>query len=88
MEGMEAEHCSMPDSLTKFKTSNYGILTCPSEEWRIIKKCDKSFETKEPFERVIPNYQELRKSSEVQLEDAEIIAVILYTGPMVSFVLV
>ncbi len=83
IEGMEIEHCGMPNSYTKFRTSNYNIETCPADEWNIVKKCDKSFETKEP-ERIIPNYQELKKLSEVQLEDPEIIAVILYTGPMVT----
>ncbi len=81
---MKAEHCHASDSHVKFETSNYGLITCPAEEWRIVKDIDKGFES--PHRR-IPNYKELKKAEFAEragLRDPEIIAVILYTGPMVS----
>ena len=84
---MKREHCGAPDSKVKFKTSNYDLITCPSEEWRVVENCDKMMEKKSAHNRVIPDYRELMKSDLAQrarLSDSEIIAVILYTGPMVS----
>jgi hypothetical protein len=84
---MEREHCSMADSHVKFKTTNYGITTCPADEWRIVKICDKRFEASTPHKRVIPRFQSLKKEALAQranLDEEEIIAVILYTGPMVN----
>jgi hypothetical protein len=84
---MEREHCKMPDSHVKFKTTNYGLTTCPADEWRIVKICDKRFEASTPHKRVIPRFQSLKKEALAQranLDEEEIIAVILYTGPMVS----
>jgi hypothetical protein len=85
---MEREHCSMPDSRVKFKTTNYGLTTCPADEWRIVKLCDKRFEASAPHKRVIPRFQSLKKEALAQranLDEEEIIAVILYTGPMVNY---
>ena len=84
---MEREHCNMPDSHVKFKTTNYGLTTCPADEWRIVKICDKRFEASTPHKRVIPRFQSLKKEALAQranLDEEEIIAVILYTGPMVT----
>ena len=84
---MEREHCNMPDSHVKFKTTNYGLTTCPADEWRIVKICDKRYEASTPHRRVIPRFQSLKKEALAQranLDEEEIIAVILYTGPMVN----
>ncbi len=81
---MKVEHCHSSDSHVKFVTSNYGLTTCPAEEWRIVKDIDKGFERDH---RRIPNYKELKKAEfaeRAKLGDPEIIAVILYTGPMVN----
>ncbi len=77
----------MADSHVKFKTTNYGLTTCPADEWRIVKICDKRFEASTPHKRVIPRFQSLKKEALAQranLDEEEIIAVILYTGPMVN----
>jgi hypothetical protein len=87
---MEQEH----DSKELFTTDNYGLTTSPAEEWRTVIECDKS---KEVDNRKVPNYKELleRESSlyqrQVQQKDSriarltkeEIIAIVMYTGPMV-----
>ena len=76
----------MGDSLVYFETSNYGLSTCPSKEWRIVVECDKGYETAAPHRRVIPDYKDLKEtdfSRRANLQDHEIIAVIMYTGPMV-----
>ena len=86
-EAMKREHCNAPDSQQKFKTSNYDLITCSSEEWRIVENCDKMMEKKSAHNRVIPDYKDLMKSDIAQrakMKECEIIAVILYTGPMVS----
>jgi hypothetical protein len=81
---MEKEH----KSKTKFLAPNYKIETCPSDEWRIVITGDKSYEKKyEGHQRKIHKFKELlelQRSKDAKLTDVEIIAIILYTGPMVS----
>ena len=81
---MEKEHRSK----TKFLAPNYKIETCPSDEWRIVITGDKSYEKKyEGHQRKIHKFKDLLKlqrSIDAKLTDNEIIAIILYTGPMVS----
>jgi hypothetical protein len=84
MEGMENEHCNQPDSEEEFTTLNYQLRTTPKQEWQTIKHVDKS---KESDSRVIPDYKELieaHASKEARLRECEIVAVVLYTGPMVK----
>jgi len=84
-EGMKKEHNEMADSYVKFKTTNYEIETCPSEEWRIVEQHDKRIQSQDRINRVVPNYNDLLKdkvSRRADLGKDEIIAVILYTGPM------
>ena len=91
MEAMEKEHRSK----VKFLTPNYGISTSPAEEWRIVSECDMSFERDHNGQRRrIPNYTKMHKVDQSKpegqragLTQEEIIAIILYTGPMVSLVL-
>ncbi len=83
-EAMASEHRSK----TQFTTPNYGIETFPAEEWRVVTEIDtnKEKEDLKGHKRVIPNYQELLRSErslQARLEKEEIIAIILYTGPMV-----
>ena len=84
LETMEKEH----KSKAKFTAPNYKIETCPSDEWRIVINVDKIFEKKyEGHQRIITDYKEILKSEKAmkaRLTDVEIIAIILYTGPMVS----
>lgn len=84
---MEKEHRSKG----KFVTPNYGMTTCPADEWRIVMECDTGFEKDYNGQRRrIPSYARLLKADmgkpegqRAGLTQAEIIAVILYTGPMV-----
>jgi hypothetical protein len=85
MEGMRGDHCDHDDSDEPFFTINYGLRTTARNEWNIVVTVDK---TKEIDGRVIPDYRVLLKSetancAEPKLEDCEIVATILYTGPMV-----
>ena len=87
MEAMEKEHRSK----ARFMTPNYGISTSAAEEWRIVTECDLSFERDHNGQRRrIPNYSKLLKVDQNKAEgqragltQEEIIAIILYTGPMV-----
>jgi hypothetical protein len=80
---MKQEH----ENEEEFTTDNYKLSTCPAEEWRIVIECDKS---KEDHNRKVPNVRELMHA-EAQRIDArmpkliteEVIAIVLYTGPMV-----
>ena len=81
---MEAEHCAGPGSTHSFTTRNYGITTCPSKEWGIVVG---SVECPPGGDRCVPRVGELlgsRMSREAKLVRAEVIAVVLYSGPMVS----
>ena len=82
---MEKEH----KSKAKFTAPNYKIETCPADEWQIILNVEKEFEKKyEGHQRTIPDYKELLKSEraiQAKLTSSEIIAIILYTGPMARY---
>ncbi len=82
---MRSDHCDHDDSDEQFVTLNYGLQTTARQEWNIVVTVDK---TKEMNGRLIPDYRVLLKSetanrAEPKLEDCEIVATILYTGPMV-----
>ncbi len=86
---MAKEH----SSTTPFITPNYGINTYPANEWRIVVECDTKVEQEySRYKRKIPDWKSLlheesarlrANSNEAHLTDVEIIAIILYTGPMV-----
>ena len=90
-KAMESEHCSKTGNDFKFVTSNYGIETCPSREYKIV-TCDAkerpSLTASEGAHgRKIPCLQELEKlpaSKEAKLRLIEVVMLVLYTGPMVS----
>jgi hypothetical protein len=83
LETMEKEH----KSKSRFTAPNYKIETCPSDEWRIVLNVDKNYERKyEGHQRRIPDYKQILttdKAKAAGLTDVEVIAIILYTGPMV-----
>ena len=86
MDGMRSEHTSHGDSKVEFLTLNYGLKTTPEQEWDTIINTDTTKETKH---RVIPNYKNLLKTDTAvcaQLLECEIVAVIMYTGPMVVLI--
>ncbi len=88
---MELEHCSKPVSSWSFTTSNYSVVTTPQAEWHLV--LDANMGPDEPSAafakdgRRMPSFRNLMQlelSKKAGLTEAEVIAVILYTGPMVS----
>ena len=83
---MDAEHRSRACADLEFETSNYRIKTTPSKEWMIVTGEMDCPEDQKGFNRRIPNIENLMSlstSKEANLQKAEIIAIVLYTGPMV-----
>jgi hypothetical protein len=87
-KAMEAEHCHMQDSKAHFTTKNYGIRTCAHDEWQIVLqegRVEVSDPTHMRYGRRIPKIDELLELSvtkEARLTREEVIAVVMYTGPM------
>jgi hypothetical protein len=84
-EAMEAEHCHKSNNNSEFTAPNYGVTTSPRKEWSIILDCDESIADMRHGRR-IPKIADLMASDSVKqanLTEEEVIAVILYTGPMV-----
>jgi hypothetical protein len=85
---MEAEHCHKEDSTAAFRTKNYKILTCTHDEWQIVVQegnTGASHAADMRHGRRIPNIDELLElpmSTAAKLSRAEVIAVVLYTGPL------
>ena len=85
-KAMQAEHCSRGGHHDYFETGNYGIKTCPADEWAITVGGNFALADVR-HERRLETVEELMKRKivdEAKLEKCEVIAVILYTGPMVS----
>jgi hypothetical protein len=84
---MESEHCTQLGSTEKFRTSNYTeIESYPKKEWEIIMKGVPCPERDMRFNRRIPVVSELCElplAKKADLQKAEVIAVVMYTGPMV-----
>ena len=83
---MKKEHCNRIDSDLLFETLNYGITTTPAKEWEITTKQDESMADMRHGRR-LPNLEELLRSdvaTKALLTKAEVTAIVLYTGPMVS----
>ena len=79
--------CSKPNSNSSFTTSNYKVTTSPKAEWTIV-----VYPTSEGVipdmrhGRIIPRIEDLMQMDVVKvakLKEYEVIAVVLYTGPMV-----
>jgi hypothetical protein len=86
---MELEHASK----ITFSTPNYGIETSPAEEWRVVLECDTRAEKEyNRHMRRIPDWKQIMRKEQMQVRSGkeapltavEVIAIILYTGPMVS----
>ncbi len=83
---MELEHCTEPISHWKFETSNYSIHTTPMEEWKIVLNPPDTASANLDSARRIPminNLLGLESAKKARLQRIEVIAVVLYTGPMV-----
>jgi hypothetical protein len=88
---MEAEHCRKSGFDMEFTSGNYQITTSPQKEWMfVVGKCGKS--GKMPGHNMehgrkhlnIESALNLKVSKRAGLTKAVVVAVILYTGPMVS----
>lgn len=88
---MRDEHCGKPGHNTEFTTSMYSITTTPELEWRVIvegETCPSDHIIDPRSKKVvrrIPSIDELlqmEKSVAAGLTREEVIAVVLYTGPM------
>ena len=87
VSAMENEHCSRSGAKEEFETKNYEIKTTPSKEWKIVRGEIKCPEDQIEHGRSIPKIGDLQKldiAIEAKLQEPEIIAVVLYTGPMVD----
>ena len=85
-KAMESEHCHKAGtSDLAFTTTNYHITTTPKREWDIVVNRVECPLSDRSGGRVVPSIDDLLKMSEDKragLTRAEVIAVVLYTGPM------
>ena len=83
---MENEHINQFDSDQTFVTTNYEITTTPRNEWSVVLLCDESRADMREHRRIpkICDLMALQISKDSQLEETEVIAVVMYTGPMAS----
>ena len=84
-DGMKAEHCSKPGFDFEFTTPNYHFTTTASQEWRIVVEGAACQPQNMGHCRVIKDLEESCKlgQNQANLRREEVIAVVLYTGPMV-----
>jgi hypothetical protein len=82
---MEAEHCSKAGCDVEFTTSNYSITTTPQREWRFVVNMDTAGADMRHDRRVLilEELSQLDTAKTAKLCRVELIAVTLYTGPMV-----
>ncbi len=89
LEAMEDEHCIKKGSCFEFQTLNYNrIKSYPKKEWDIVMKKMPCPDEDKHINRRIPDIDELLnlpQAVKAKLQKSEVIAVVLYTGPMVSF---
>jgi hypothetical protein len=84
LAAMEQEHCSGEGSRERFITTNYGISTCPADEWAVVAGASGGADASGG--RVVPCPERLVRGETARragLQLAEVFAVVLYTGPMV-----
>ena len=87
---MMREHCERAGCDTEFTTSNYKITTTPKKEWLYVAGDESGLRAPCPAEfmhhgRTILALDELRQldlAVRAKLNDEEILALVLYTGPM------
>ena len=80
---MRAEHCHKAGADLAFTSTNYGIATTPRREWAVASGEAECPESDRGHGRVVPRVGELRRlPAAAGLADAEILALVLYTGPM------
>ena len=83
---MKLEHCDNPCSDDPFKASNYEIETTSKKEWWYVRTPGECPVNQRGEGRTIKNLDDLMKetaTTSAKLILAEVIATVLYTGPMV-----
>ena len=91
---MRLEHCRPPVCDWTFTTTNYGVETDPRREWELVAGAAKGGAGGAPAEdsdfgrdgrqlRSVDNLMQLDLTATAGLKREEVIAVVLYTGPMV-----
>ena len=86
MRVMESEHCHGSGVQRYFTTINYRITTCPRLEWKYVVQRVKCPEHQMHGGRRIESVEKLLQDElavEAKLQHAEVVAVVLYSGPMV-----
>ena len=84
---MENEHCNWGCSGEYFETGNKEKKTCPANEWAISVRGDRTH-TDSTKSRILQPIEQIMTKDVVKqanLTRSEVIAVVLYTGPMVSW---
>ena len=92
LKAMHSEHCVKPGYDYEFTTGNYSVKTSPQKEWKIVMKIEKCPEAdmkdhSGKVVRTIPLIEDLQAkhmTTHAGLIEEELIAVVLYTGPMVN----
>jgi WD40 repeat protein len=85
MKAMRQEHCERAGCDVEFVTSNYKIRTTPKNEWNYIVNGVAPPDQDMGHGRTIVPIQELfemSKKAKMELIEEEVIAIVLYTGPM------
>jgi hypothetical protein len=89
---MMREHCERAGCDTEFTTGNYKITTTPKKEWLYVAGDDNGQRVPCPAEfmnhgrmiRALDELKQLDLAVRAKLNDEEILALVLYTGPMFS----
>ena len=82
---MELEHCTLPCFDLRFETSNYKVTTTPSYEWKLVVDEINWDSFDRSFHRQLRSVDELMKldiTTSAKLRREEVIATVMYTGPM------
>ena len=85
---MRIEHCQKTEQVW-FKSTNRNIQTCPAKEWEIVFRDPKTGDRERSGDaddrriRKIEELLELDVAKRAKLTRPEVIAVVLYSGPMV-----
>jgi hypothetical protein len=84
-KAMEAEHCRSGGHQVEFVTDNYNIRTCPANEWAITVCGNAPLADMRHARRLeaIDDLMNKEIAKSAKLTRCEVIAVVLYTGPMV-----
>ncbi len=86
-KAMQAEHCTKLGCDIEFETSNYHIKTTAKREWAVVVEKEPLTSSEDGHERRVPDIEELKVlpiTIKAKILQIEIIALVLYTGPMVS----